>query len=408
MKKVIGADVLLKGLMYLNKSSDSGYAEYNVDDKSSVAIFSPDLTEKILIQKQNSFLRGITYTKLRNFFGNGLLTSNDPEHLENRRIIQKVFYKKYFNFFATNAFTGYYHTLNQKTSNTISLVNVSDSFAFNCVSRSLFNTNFPRDYIRIYHENSQKVAIRPHLHFDEEDMKEYNEIRNKISDDIKNGILDSYVISFMKFHNMEHEQIVDEVMTLIGAGFETTSATILWSLINLSQRPDILERIREETPLWAKEFYSPEFDDLFQCEVLNNVIKETLRLYPPAYFKTLLTKNDVDLEGLEIKENTSVFLSQYVAHRDERYYNNPEEWNPDRWTSEFEESLPKGAYYPFGLGTTRCVGEHFSKVLIYIFISMFVHQYNFKLIDDVPEPDYGTVLNPSGKVMMELTEREAK
>lgn len=405
MKKVIGAETLLKGLLYLNKTSDTGYAEYAVDDKNAVAVFSPNLTEQILIKKQNSFLRGITYTKLRNFFGNGLLTSNDPEHLENRRIIQKVFYKKYFNSFATSAFVSYNHTLGEETSNVVSLVDISDSFSFNCVSRSLFNINFPGDYIRIYHENSQKVAVRPHLYFDEEDMKEYNEIRNKISDDIKSGVIDSHVISFMKFHNMEHQQIVDEVMTLIGAGFETTSATILWSLINLSQRKDIIEKMRKETPLWVKEHRSPEFDDLFKCEALNNVIKETLRLYPPAYFKTLLTKNDIDLEDLEIKENTSVFLSQYVAHRDERYYNNPEEWNPDRWTSEFEESLPKGAYYPFGLGTTRCVGEHFSKVLIYIFISMFIHKYDFNLIDGVPEPDYGTVLNPSGKVMMQLTER---
>jgi cytochrome P450 len=404
MKKVIGADILLKGLMYLNKTSDSGYSEYSVDDKNAVAIFSPRLTEKVLIQKQNHFLRGITYTKLRNFFGNGLLTSNDPEHFENRRIIQRAFYKKYFDSFSATAFVTYNETL-QNISGSASLVNISDSFSFNCVSQSLFKKIFPRDYIRIYHENSQKVATRPHLHFDEEDMKEYNAIRNEISNDIKSGAIDSPVVGIMRIHGMSEEQILDEVMTLIGAGFETTSATILWALINLEQRQDILERLRSETPSWVKDFWVPEFDELFKSELLNNVIKETLRLYPPAYFKTLLTKNDVDLEDVAIQENTSIFLSQYVAHRDERYYNNPEEWNPDRWTPEFEESLPKGSYYPFGLGTTRCVGEHFSKVLIYIFISMFIHKYDFNLIDGVPEPDYGTVLNPGGKVMMQLTER---
>lgn len=154
---------------------------------------------------------------------------------------------------------------------------------------------------------------------------------------------------------MTDQQIRDNVITMLIAGHETTSNAITWTYYLISQFPEIKQRMFEEidsTLLKSKDgkkkiYRNPTIKDLPKFKYMERIFRESMRIYPPVWSIGRLVE-DYSIDKFTIPRGSSIIMSQYVMHHNNRYYDNPDEFNPDRWTNEFKRHLPRFSYFPFG------------------------------------------------------------
>lgn len=187
---------------------------------------------------------------------------------------------------------------------------------------------------------------------------------------------------------MTPKQLRDEVMTLFIAGHETTAVTLAWLWHLLSQHPRVEERLIEElrSVLGGR---APTPDDLPRLPYLDAVIHEVLRLYPAAYILQRTSVEPFDLAGYHFPANTTVIMSQWIMHRDQRYFDAPDEFRPERWLNGLENRLPAYAYFPFGGGPRRCIGQIFALMEAALVAATLAQRFRFverQGTKVVPEP----------------------
>jgi len=187
---------------------------------------------------------------------------------------------------------------------------------------------------------------------------------------------------------MTSQQLRDETMTLFVAGHETTALTLAWTWLLLSENPEAEARLHEElkSVLGGR---SPEAVDLELLPFLHAVVQESLRVYPPAYIMARTSIAPVSIAGYDFPEGSTLLASQWVSHRDPRYFDDPEKFRPERWLDGLEERLPAGAYYPFGDGPRRCIGQGFALLESSLVLAEIAQRFRFKLVPGtkvVPEP----------------------
>jgi cytochrome P450 len=153
------------------------------------------------------------------------------------------------------------------------------------------------------------------------------------------------------------ERLRDQMVTMIFAGHDTTTTSLTFACWALANNPDVKERFQAEVDDLDGP---PTMADLGALDVTDRVVTETLRLYPPVYALPRITTEDVEFDGYRIPANSSVGIPIREIQRDERFYDDPNEFRPDRWTGEFKKQLHNFAYAPFGGGPRICIGREFA------------------------------------------------
>jgi cytochrome P450 len=187
---------------------------------------------------------------------------------------------------------------------------------------------------------------------------------------------------------MSPKQLRDETMTIFLAGHETTALTLSWTWYLLSENPMAEARLHEELRgvLGGR---APEIRDLERLPFLQAVVNEVLRLYPPAYLLARTSVAPSNIGGYEFPTGTTVLASQWVMHRDARYYDDPDSFRPERWLDGLMGRLPPGAYFPFGDGPRRCIGQSFALMESALVTATVAQRFRFRLVPGhpvVPEP----------------------
>jgi cytochrome P450 len=177
---------------------------------------------------------------------------------------------------------------------------------------------------------------------------------------------------------MNDRQLQDEAMTLYLAGHETTALTLTWSWYLLSQNRHVEEKLVSE---WQHVLAgrTPTADHLPRLPYTAAVIAESMRLFPPVYVIGREATADLELGGYRVKRGYTVLMSQWVNHRDPKYFREPEEFRPERWMDGLAKRLPKFAYYPFGGGQRMCVGNTFAFMEAAIILATVGQRYRFTL-----------------------------
>ena len=204
---------------------------------------------------------------------------------------------------------------------------------------------------------------------------------------------------------MTPRQLRDEIMTLFLAGHETTALTLSWTWYLLSQNPAAEARLHEELDgvLGGR---APSVADLEKLPYLHAVISEVLRMYPPAYIMARTSIAPSTIGGYEFPVGSTILVSQWVMHRDARYYDDPETFRPERWIEGLAARLPAGAYFPFGDGPRRCIGQGFALLESALVIAAIAQKFRFELVPGtvvVPEPL--VTLRPKNGILMKFHER---
>lgn len=205
---------------------------------------------------------------------------------------------------------------------------------------------------------------------------------------------------------MADKHVRDEIMTLFGAGHETTAKALSWAWYALSQYPDIAAKLHAEldSVLGGR---TPTIDDLPNLRYLDQFIKEVLRLYPPAWVTTRQPSEATHILGEPVAKAQPVIVNIYGAHHDPNIYENPQTFKPERWTEAFEKSLPKSAYIPFGNGPRICIGFAFAQMEAKLILAVLAQQFTLELRPGHPvEPQDMFTLRPKFGLPMTVRVRE--
>lgn len=203
---------------------------------------------------------------------------------------------------------------------------------------------------------------------------------------------------------LTNQQIRDHAIFLVIAGHETTSNLLAWVPYLLDRHPSVHSRVLQELePLQGRP---PDFSDLPRMAYLEQVCKETLRLYPSAWMLIKTATAELDLGPYKIRPGDSLFLSPFVTHRDPRFHPDPTQFRPERFAHDAEQRLPRFAFFPFGGGATACIGQQFAMATAKIVLGTILQRYRLECASAQEVKPAGLVtLRPRQELQMYIHER---
>jgi len=204
---------------------------------------------------------------------------------------------------------------------------------------------------------------------------------------------------------MSDKQLRDEMLTLFLAGHETTANALTWTWFLLSQHPEVEAKLHQELDreLGGR---APEVADLAKLPYTEMVIRESMRLYPPAPAVAREPIEDVTIAGYLVRAGSLLSINTYALQRDTRFYADPERFDPERFSAGWEERIPRYAYLPFGGGPRVCIGNAFAMMEARLILAMVAERYKLTLEPDQKvEPMQVITVKPRGPVRMRVEQR---
>ncbi|MGB7559683.1 MAG: cytochrome P450, partial [Nitrososphaeraceae archaeon] len=396
-------------------------------------INNPDYIEKVLIYDHRNFKKGKRLQTAKTILGEGLVTSEGDFHNRQRRLIQPIFHPKQIMTYS-NIMTDYAVRVRNRW-NDGAIVDISEEMmrlTLGIICKSVLNYDVESEAqevgkalttVRKYSKRLQspighvldKIPILPAPRRAREARKELDSLvyglisdrrqqeepdNDKRYDDLLSRLMQAQESNIADHvgHNdvpststsnekMSDKQVRDEVMTIFIAGHETTSNALTWTFYLLSQYPDVERKLHDELELVLGNNSSnnagnriPTADDIPKLQYTERVLRESMRLYPPVWTMGRYVENDYSVGEYTILAGSSILMSQYVMHHDPRYYKKPEEFNPNRWTDDFNAHLPRFSYFPFGGGIRGCIGESFAWMEGILIIATIAQEWSMRLV----------------------------
>jgi cytochrome P450 len=205
---------------------------------------------------------------------------------------------------------------------------------------------------------------------------------------------------------LSDDQVRDEVATIFAAGHETVGNGLAWTWYLLSQNPEAETALHNEveTVLAGRP---PTFEDMARLSYTRMVFSESMRLYPPVWIVGRRSSEDFNLGGYLLPVGSRLYMSQWVMHRDPRYYPEPKRFDPLRWTPEATAARPKFSYFPFGAGVRQCIGEGFAWTVGVLVIATIAQRWRMRLVPGHPvEMEPLITLRPKHGMRMILERRK--
>ncbi|MGV3697086.1 cytochrome P450 [Flavobacterium sp.] len=359
-----------------------------------------DVAEYILQKNQKNFQKSELQTKfISKYLGKGLLTANGEFWLKQRRLIQPAFHKQKMNQLVKNMQHTIIDELKDLPENSeVATFPMMNDLAFNVVARSLFHIgaieakmnrlkvvihdvqSFLIKEIRVPHKawwyklsgqvaKHQKMALETDAIINEiiENRRESGEKHNDLLDMLLETRYED------TGEAMPTQQLIDEIKILFIAGHETSANALTFTLHLLGNHPDIQQKVLDE----ITEIESQTDDIVEQLQkmpYINAVINESMRLYPPAWITDRENIDDDEFLGYKIKTGTLIGVSFFELHRNPKYWENPTEFNPERFLGDRKKESFK-YFYPFGAGPRMCIGLGFAMYEMCLAISYIVKKY---------------------------------
>jgi cytochrome P450 len=200
-------------------------------------------------------------------------------------------------------------------------------------------------------------------------------------------------------------ELLDELMTLIVAGFETSANTLNWVWYLISRHPEVEAKLIAEADAHLPNVSALNSESLAAMHYTQQVLEEALRLYPPVWLFTRRADEYDELDDFDVAPDTDIYLAPFVLHRTEHYWPDPEHFDPERFAATDKPKKDR-PFFPFSLGPRRCLGEYFSFLEMKVHIGLLLPRFRMQPVDDSqPELELGINLRASKDIFMTLTER---
>lgn len=388
----------------------------------------PDLVESVLVTQNKRFIKGIPVRSGARLFGAGLLVSEHDFWLRQRRLAQPAFHPERISAYGQIMTSHTDRLLSQwRDGKVLDMSQAMLGLTMGVATQTLFNTDltnvaaatialdtaldwwnktFTLPALLTALPTPGKLRFTRALKQLDQMVYDIIEKRRKSGEDPGDLLAMLMAARDDDGQRMTDKQLRDEVMTLFFAGHETTANALTWTFYLLTTYPEVEERLHAELQS-VLNGRTPTMTDLRRLTYTHQVITEALRLFPPAWGTAWEAIEEVELGGYRFPRGTNFIVSQYVLHRDPRFYTNPDEFQPERWTDQFRQMLPAYAYFPFGGGPRICIGKEFAMMEAVLVMATIAQQYRAMLepgtFEVVPEPLI--TLRPRDGLPMRLVRR---
>ncbi len=395
-------------------------------------ITDPELVREVLVTKQRNFTKTRALRRAGLLLGDGLLTSEGDHWLRQRRLMQPAFHKARVDGYATSM-VEFAERASERWHDgeclDIHREMMRLTLAIACATLFSARVESEADEIADALETAMSLFRRLTMPFSELldnlplaanrrfaaararlDATVNRIIRERRADGRDAGDVLSMLLLAQddagSGEGMTDEQVRDEVLTLFLAGHETTANALSWTWYLLARNPRVETALHSEIDAVLGDRRASAAD-LERLHYTRAVIAESMRLYPPAWAVGREAKEQFELGGYTIPAHTMLFMSQWLIHHDERWFSDPLEFRPERWTPEMEQSLPKFAYFPFGGGPRKCIGESFAWMESVLVLATLARRWRVKLADPdhVVMPRAVITLRPAGGIGAVLERR---
>jgi cytochrome P450 len=380
---------------------------FRVAQQHMYLVNHPDYVREILVANQGNFIKSRGLRRAKLLLGEGLLTSERQHHLRQRRLVQPAFHRE--------RLAGYASAMSEcavrwrdrwQAGRTLDVSTEMPHLTLSIVARTLFSADVQSEASQIgaamttvlelfrllllpFSEYLDKLPLPYVRRFKKArarlDATIYRLIRERRKSGEDAGDLLSMLLLAQdeddRTVQMSDEQVRDEALTLFLAGHETTANALAWTWYLLSQHPEVERRLHSEIDD-VLQGRAPELADVPRLRYTEMILAEALRLYPPAWAIGRMATGPFELGGFEIPAKSICILSPYLVQRDPRWFPDPENFDPERWTPEARDSRPKFSYFPFGGGARVCIGERFAWMEGVIVMAAIAQKWRLRLVPD--------------------------
>lgn len=405
-------------LGFLNSLPACGdLVQVRIGPLTALVVCDPHLTHEVLTHDRTFDKGGALFERLREVFGNDIVSCPHSEHRRRRRVLQPAFH--------STRLPGYAHIMTEQTTivigswrdgQVIDVLDEMQAVTARIAAMALFGNALTEvgitevlDDLTIIMAGVYQRMLTPALldTLPTGANRRYTRARARLHQTAAE-IIDSYRSSGVRHDDLlsmllgrEDDrqpcdaEITGQVISFFLGSTETTASTLSWALYLLSRHPDVEERLHREVD--AALFGAPAtFADLPKLQLTNRIITETLRLYPPGWLLTRTTTTDTQLSGHPITAGTAVVYSPYIIHHRPDVYPKPDRFDPDRWDSEHITRPPRGGMVAFGSGARRCLGDTFAVTQATLCLATVAARWRLTSTTRTRpvRPRLGIVLNP--------------
>ena len=330
--------------------------------------FTSKAVEDVLLNKYKSFVKGGVWKRLKCVLGEGLFTTEEPKHMNDK--------KEIFSAFSSDKIKEYKDKVSdiidfslQSWSDEVNVRKEMQFLVFKINMEVFFSTNVDNDFIKI-RDNMSIASDKVLSNISDQELviltKELKEFVKRIVDERleskenKNDLLDILINSYSN-NKMDINDLYDHSVTIIFSGYESTAYLLEWAIYYLS--------INKK---WQNKIFREESVDAF--------INEVLRMCPPVWNTERMATEDVSVDGTDLTAGTKVIVSSLAMHKDKNIFEDPDIFNPERWLKNKE--LEKGEYFPFLFGKRQCIAKEFVLMEIELILTKIAKKFDTDLLND--------------------------
>jgi cytochrome P450 len=387
--------------------------QYRMAGERIFLVNDPQYIKDVLVTNNRNFTKSRGLERTKRLLGNGLLTSEGAFHLRQRRLMQPAFHR--------DRIAGYGRTMVEyadrtrsswRDGATLDIAREMNRLTLSVVGKTLFDADVESQAAAVgealtgvmesfwmmllpFADLLERLPVprlrRARMARARLDAIIYRMIADRRASGRDHGDLLSMLLTAQDEDDggvMTDQQVRDEAMTIFLAGHETTANALTWTWYLLSENPDIARRLHEEVDR-ALDGRLPAVDDIAKLPYVERVVTEAMRLYPPAWLIGRRAIAEYAFGPYLAPPRAILIMSPFIVQRDARYYPDPERFDPDRWTAERKSALPPFAYFPFGGGPRRCIGESFAWMELILIVATIAQRWDLRLVPGhpvVPQP----------------------
>ena len=385
-------------------------AHFQLGSRHAYLLNHPSLVQEFLVAHPAKQVRGPVMQRGRAVMGDGLLTSEEPLHATQRKLIQPAFHREPMTRYAGVMSACARHACESwRDGEVFDLHKEMMRLTLAILGRSLFGREIEEDASEIGQAVTELMSLvdlvfvpfsGPLISLLLPGLRRLKRVRERldgliydlIAERQKSGAQGDDLISMLLRHQMASShsnairQVRDECLTILLAGHETIANSLTYTLHLLAQHPEEAEKIRREAQLIARgeELNAADYD---RMPIARATLAESMRLYPPVWVLGRAITEPCKIGAYAAPTGAILFASQYLLHRDPRFFDDAERFRPDRFLPGAKTQ--QAAYFPFGLGPRRCIGEGFALMEGALVLSTILQRWNFELL-----PETRLVLDP--------------
>jgi cytochrome P450 len=381
-------------------------------------INNPEDIKRVLLSNHRNYTKGEGMDRVKILLGNGIMTSEGDFWRRQRRMMQPAFHRRVIDRFRETI-----HTVNEKFAERwaakaarLEAVNISDDaseLTLEIVLRSIFGNDIDRLERQLGANPFEVVAKEQNR-----DLKfafRFRSLTKLVAEVIERRRREpaehfDFLSMLMAARDrdsgaaMSDRELIDELLTLIVAGHETTAAALTWSWYLISQHPDAAEQLRCEADRVGIDMLG--LDAAESLSFTHQVLQEALRLYPPGWLITRRSIEADELGGFPIAPRTDVFISPYMLHRHPQFWSDPEQFKPARFAGADAEDRHKFSYIPFAVGPRHCIGENIAMFEMLVHVQHMSRRFRLTRATEEPiELEAQINLRPRSNLMMKVEAR---